>query len=234
MEFTIVGSGDPFLHVQLQKGEKIQCESNSMVMMDATLELKGEMKGGFFSSVARKLANDESFFTQSIEAVGGTGDALLSPNLPGELMILNCTNGQQYKLNDGVFLAASHNIDLKLKTQGIGQALFGGTGGFFITQTSGLGQVVVTGFGTVYELEVTPENPIIVDNYHVVAWEDQLDYELSLSTKKGGFLGNLVNSMTSGEGIVNKFRGRGKVIICSRNRGAFVSWLGSQIVQKTS
>ena len=71
MEFTIVGSGDPFLHVNLQKGERIQCESNSMVMMDATLELKGEMKGGFFSSVARKLANDESFFTQSIEAVSG-------------------------------------------------------------------------------------------------------------------------------------------------------------------
>ena len=33
MEFSIVGQGDPFLHVKLNKGEKIQCESNAMVMM---------------------------------------------------------------------------------------------------------------------------------------------------------------------------------------------------------
>jgi uncharacterized protein (AIM24 family) len=34
-----------------------------------------------------------------------------------------------------------------------------------------------------------------------------------------------VNSATSGEGMVLKFSGRGKVIICSRNRENFASWL---------
>lgn len=234
MEFTIVGQGDPFLHVKLNKGEKIQCESNAMVMMENNLELRGEMKGGLLSSIARKLVNDESFFTQAIEATSGPGETLLSPELPGDLQILTCGNGQQYKLNDGAFLAASHNMQFKVKRQSIGQAFFGGSGGFFITQTSGEGQVVISGFGTVFEVEVTPDNPIIIDNYHVVAWDDRLNYELSLSTKKAGFFSNLVNSMTSGEGIVTKFKGTGKVIICSRNRGAFVSWLGSQIIPKTN
>jgi uncharacterized protein (AIM24 family) len=39
--------------------------------------------------------------------------------------------------------------------------------------------------------------------------------------------GNLVNSVTSGEGMVLRFAGRGKVLICSRNREAFVAWMMS-------
>ena len=51
-----------------------------------------------------------------------------------------------------------------------------------------------------------------------------------MSTRRGsGLLGNLVNSVVSGEGIVLKFSGQGKVIICSRNRNSFVSWLGEKI-----
>lgn len=230
MEFSIIGQGDPFLHVNLKKGEKIQCESDAMVMMDSTLELKGEMRGGFFSSLARKFINDESFFTQSIEATTAEGDTLLSPALPGDIQILNCNSSQQYRLNDGVFLAASNDIDFKVERQSIGNALFGGSGGFFVTKTSGNGQVVISGFGTVFEIDVVEGKPVIIDNFHVVAWDANLNYKLSLTTKKSGFFGTLVNSLTSGEGIVTKFSGNGKVIICSRNRGAFVGWLATQIL----
>ena len=41
--FTITGDFDPFLHVSLRQGEKIYCESNAMVMMEAALELKGKI-----------------------------------------------------------------------------------------------------------------------------------------------------------------------------------------------
>lgn len=228
MEFNIVGAGDPFLHVKLKKGEKMYCESNAMVTMDTTLELKGKMQGGLLSALGRKFANGESFFNQFIEANNGDGETLLSPELPGELQILE-VGAKQYYLNDGCFLAAEFGVDLKVKSQGIGQALFGGTGGFFITQTSGQGKLVVSGFGTVFEMPVTPENPIIVDNYHVIAWDKNLQYELSMSTQKGGFMANLVNSVTSGEGIVNKFKGNGTVYVCSRNRAAFIGWVRSQL-----
>lgn len=228
MEFEIVGQGDPFLLVKLQRGEKIYCESNAMVTMDTTLELKAKMQGGIFSSLARKIANGESFFNQYIEATTGYGETLLSPELPGDLQILD-VGAQQYMLNDGAFVASSEGVDMQVKTQGIGQALFGGTGGFFVTRTSGKGKLAVAGFGTMMEMHVTPENPMIVDNFHVVAWDANLNYELSVSTNKSGFLSNLVNSVTSGEGIVTKFKGNGKVYVCSRNRGAFVGWLASQL-----
>lgn len=230
MEFNIVGAGDPFLHVTLNKGERLICESDAMVMMENNLELKGEMRGGFLQALGRRIANGESFFQQSIEGVHGSGETLLSPNLPGDILLLKCGPNKQYKLNDGAFLASSDGVKVEMKSQGIGQALFGGTGGFFIGETSGQGDLAISGFGTIFELEVKQGTPVIIDNYHVVAWDYNLNYELSVSTKKSsGFLGNLVNSVTSGEGIVTKFSGNGKVVVCSRNRGAFVGWLGTQI-----
>ena len=55
--FTPTGEQDPFLHVHLRRGEEIYCESDAMVMMDNTLELRGKMQGGFMSALVRRLAN---------------------------------------------------------------------------------------------------------------------------------------------------------------------------------
>jgi uncharacterized protein (AIM24 family) len=75
-------------------------------------------------------------------------------------------------------------------------------------------------------LEVEPGKDAIIDNSHVVAWDSTLHYEVSITTgTSGGFLGNLINSQTSGEGIVLRFSGRGKIYVCSRNRAAFKAWM---------
>ena len=62
----------------------------------------------------------------------------------------------------------------------------------------------------------------------MVCWDSTLRYEISITTgQSGGFLGNLINSQTSGEGVVLKFSGNGKVYVCSRNRESFRSWVQS-------
>lgn len=223
--FSVTGDVDPFLHVALRRGEKIYCESDAMVMMEAALELKGKMTGGLGSALMRRFANGESFFQQHIEAVGGDGDCLLSPTLPGAMQVLE-VGARQYMLSDGAFVAASSGVELKVRTQSMGNALFAQSGGFFITETAGSGQVAVSGFGSVAELEVAPGKDVVIDNAHVVCWDSALHYEISVTTgaSGGGFLGNLVNSQTSGEGMVLKFSGQGKVLVCSRNRDAFLNW----------
>jgi uncharacterized protein (AIM24 family) len=165
----------------------------------------------------RSLANGESFFQQNIEATGGDGKCLLSPNLPGAMRVLE-VGERQYMLSDGAFVAASSGIDLRVRTQNVGNALFGQSGGFFVTESTGQGQLVVSGFGALHEVEVEPGREVVIDNAHVVAWDSALRYELAVATRaSGGLLGNLVNSVTSGEGMVLRFSGRGKVLICSRN-----------------
>jgi uncharacterized protein (AIM24 family) len=95
-------------------------------------------------------------------------------------------------------------------------------------ETSGSGQVVVSGFGSMFQLDVVKGKDVVIDNAHVVCWDNALKYEISVTTGGGGgiggFLGNMVNSVTSGEGIVLRFSGSGKVFVCSRNRATFQKW----------
>lgn len=134
-DFQIVGENEPMLLVSMKKGEKIFCESDSMVMMESNLTIDGKLRGGFFQSMMRKFTNGESLFQQEIKAERGDGDCLLSPNIDGCLQILD-VGPQQYILSDESFLAATENVEITAKVQtNIGGALFGGTGGFVVMQT---------------------------------------------------------------------------------------------------
>ena len=227
--FTVTGDVDPFLHVSLRKGETIFCESDAMVMMEAPLDLTGSMQGGLVRAAMRRLANGESFFQQRIEAKRGDGDCLLAPNRPGGMQVLD-VGARQYRMSDGAYVAATERIEVNARMQSLGNALFGGTGGFFIGETQGDGQVVVGGFGSLFTLDVAPGKDIVIDNGHVVAWDSTLRYEIAASTSQSqGLLRNLTNSVTSGEGVVLRFSGQGQVIVCSRNRQSFLAWLAEKL-----
>ncbi|HRF10583.1 TIGR00266 family protein [Candidatus Accumulibacter contiguus] len=233
--FTVTGEVDPFLHVSLNRGERIYCESDAMVMMEAALDLKGKMTGGILGSLMRRLANGESFFQQHIEASRGDGDCLLSPVLPGAMQLVD-VGPRQYLLNDGAFVAAESGVDMQVQMQNIASALFAQSGGFFLMKTAGTGKLAVSGFGSMFELDVMPGKEVIIDNSHVVCWDSSLHYEISVTTGGGGggMLGNLVNSATSGEGVVLRFSGQGKVFICSRNRDAFLEWMRKEMAGQRS
>jgi len=227
--FTVTGDVDPFLHVSLRKGETIFCESDAMVMMEAPLDLTGSMQGGLVRAAMRRLANGESFFQQRIEAKRGDGDCLLAPNMPGGMQVLD-VGARQYRMSDGAYVAATERIEVNARMQSLGNALFGGTGGFFIGETQGDGQVVVGGFGSLFTLDVAPGKDIVIDNGHEVAWDSTLRYEIAASTSQSqGLLRNLTNSVTSGEGVVLRFSGQGQVIVCSRNRQSFLAWLAEKL-----
>ena len=229
--FSVTGDVDPFLLVSLQQGEKIYCESDAMVMMEANLELKGRMTGGVLGSLMRRMANGESFFQQHIEAVRGAGDCLLSPTLPGAIELVD-VGPRRYTLNDGAFVAATAGVEMKTRMQGVGNALFAQSGGFFVMEAAGSGKLAVSGFGSMFQLDVEAGKDVIIDNSHVVCWDSALKYEISVTTGSnkgvGGMIGNMINSQTSGEGIVLRFSGSGKVFICSRNRDGFLEWIKKQ------
>ncbi|ENV48563.1 TIGR00266 family protein [Acinetobacter brisouii] len=228
-EFNLVGTPEPFLHVSLRQGEKIYCESDAMVMMESNLELGGNLRGGLFQSVMRKFTTGESLFQQEIKASFGAGECLLSPNLDGDMQILNIGQ-QQYVLSDGAFVASTEQVNVKAKVQtNLGGSLFGDNGGFVVMETSGQGQLCISGCGTLMEVEVNSQNgETVIDNGHVVAWDSSLNYSIGMpSSRNRGMFGNLLNSVTSGEGMVLKFQGYGKVIICSRNRNSYITWLAS-------
>ena len=227
VRFEVEGGVDPLLRVTLEKGDSVATESNAMVAMDASLSLKGRTRGGFLNSLARKFLNDETFFQQWIEAEDGPGSALLAPTFPGDVRILPL-DGREWMIADGCYLASTADVDVTAKMQGVGRALLADSGGFFIMKASGRGELAVSGFGSVREMEVRPDRPVLVDNGHLVAWDAALDYEITLKTSRSGFLGRVVQSQLTGEGFVLKFSGTGRVLVSSRNQGGFIDWIFSR------
>jgi hypothetical protein len=75
-------------------------------------------------------------------------------------------------------------------------------------KTSGQGTLAVSGFGSIHELEVRPDHPILVDNGHLVAWDSSLKYEVALNTAHKGLFGSMVQSVVSGAMVVLRFSGR--------------------------
>ena len=132
-----------------------------------------------------------------------------------------------------VTIDGADEIDPKLNLiKGLGRALLGNSGGFFLMATQGKGQIALSGFGSIQAVDVKPGQKLIVDNGHLVAWDRELDYELSINTARSGLLGKVLHSQLSGEGIVLKFKGEGKVWVCSRNKGGFLTWIFSQMPQE--
>lgn len=229
MDLEVVGTISPFLSISLNHGEECYAEANAMVSMDTTIDLIGKARGGLASSLFRKFANNESFFLENFVAERGNGRVVLSPLMIGGIIILD-VGMNQYYLNDGAFLAATQEVELDVASQGFLKAMFGDSGGFFITKTSGYGKVAVNGLGDLYCVEIDDGNSVIVDLGHLIAWDVDLQYSLSINTSKRGLIRKVMNSALSGEGLVYEFSGKGKVVICSRSTLSFFKWMQLGII----
>lgn len=226
MDYEIIGGeAFPFLKVKLKPGQSVKAETNAMVAMSGELELSGKANGGVLKSIARKFSG-ESFFLLHVEAKEQAGWVKLAPFLPGTMKDL-MLNDQMIYVQAGSFLAASEEIDVSTKVQGITKTLFSREG-LFAVKLSGTGHVFLSSFGGIEEITIKDGQEIIVDNGHLVAWESHLDYEIT----KGGK--GWISSLTSGEMLALRFKGPGKIWIQSRNLQDFRNWVLSFIPKPRS
>ena len=105
--------------------------------------------------------------------------------------------------------ACDESVEYTMVSQGLSKALFGNTGGLFVMEVEGAGSLLASAFGDILALDVTPGEPLTVDNEHVVAWDAALEYHIEVASGMFGF--------TTGEGLVNTFTGAGRVYIQTRN-----------------
>jgi uncharacterized protein (TIGR00266 family) len=215
MNFNVKGDSDnPIVEIQLQKDEQVKIEPRAMVYL-RNVNIQGQTNsktkgiGGFIRAAARSVASGESVFITYATGEKDNSIIGIAPSIPGKIAKLSIDDNAQYCLNTGAFLACDSTVDYNIKRQSVGKAVFANTGGLFVMETEGKGDVLVNAFGDLMEIEVTPDDPIIIDNEHVVAWDTSLSYDLKIASGTFGFM--------TGEGIVNEFSGRGKVIIQSRN-----------------
>lgn len=212
------------LKVRLKANEIIKAEFDAMVSMSSTIDVEGKMEGGILGGLGRMLAG-EKFFFQTLTAKRGPGEALLAHAIPGDIKALELDGSKPYILQKDGFFAGSDSLEISTKMQNLTKGLFSGEG-FFIIRVSGTGTLFVSSYGAIHPIDIPAGEEVIIDNSHLVAWPDGMSYNIEKASS--GWL----SSLTSGEGLVCRFRGPGRVLIQTRNPGGFGSWIRQFIPTK--
>ena len=201
--------------ISLETGESIQAESGAMVSMSPNVTVQTGMKGGMLGAVARKVLGGESLFANTFTAEGSAGEITLAPSLPGDLSTVTMSSETMY-IQSGSFLASDPAMDLDLKWGGA--RTFFGSEGLFLLKATGSGPLLLSSYGAIHRVEITPQTPYICDTGHIVAFTHGLSFDVR---KVGGWKSTLL----SGEGLVCHFQGNGTLYMQTRSTQAFLAWL---------
>ena len=211
------------LKIILSQGESVKAEAGAMVSMSPTIQLQAKSSGkGFFGTI-KAAAGGESLFASLYTAEEGEGELILAPATPGDIVQFDIS-GNTIMAQSGAYLAGSP--DLELSTQGSFKALVSGEG-LFLQKITGTGSLFLNSYGAVYERDLTEGEQYIVDNGHIVAFEESVQYTVNKVAK------GLLSTLASGEGLVCHFSGPGKIWVQSRNLSGFAALLAKLLPNRS-
>lgn len=210
-----------FLRVVLNQGEQFRAEAGAMLAMSSTITLEAKSAGKGVFGALKAAVGGESLFASLFTATNGSGEILLAPGSPGDIVRFDL-QGETILAQGGSYLAGS--TDLQLSTQGSLRGLISGEG-LFLQKISGTGTLFLNSYGSIIEKDLAPGEVYVVDSGHMVAFQESVSYEVKKAAK------GIFSSIASGEGLVSHFRGPGKVWIQTRNIKALAELLGQFIVK---
>lgn len=207
--------------IEMAPREELITEAGAMVAMSAYMNVSTTLRrgkgGGIMGGLKRMLAG-ESLFLSVFRTGDSNGEIYLAPKLMGDILPYQL-QGTELVVQSTGYMASTPGVDIDLGFPGF-KTLFSGESIFWLS-VSGSGLVLISSFGGIYE--VTVDGEYIVDTGHIVAFEKTLDFTISKPGTSwiGAFLG--------GEGLVCRFKGRGKVYCQTHNPGAFGMHVGSRL-----
>ena len=178
--------------------------------VNATTGVKGV--GDLFSKALRGSVTGESAIKPEY-----TGDGLLvlEPTYKHILLINTADWGGSIVLDDGLFLACESKLKHKAVMRSNLSSAIAGNEGLFNLGIEGNGILCLESRCPKEELiEITLNNDVLkVDGNNAIAWSGSLNFTVERSGK------SLIGSAASGEGLVNVYRGTGKVLLAPVVKG---------------
>lgn len=190
------------------KDSNITTQAGAMQWMignvNATTGIKGV--GDFFGKAVRGKVTGESAIKPEYT---GTGQLVLEPTTK-YLVLLDAEewNGSVV-LEDGLFLACESTLQHKAVMRSNLSSAVLGNEGLFSLSLVGKGVFCIESYCPKEELIwVELENDVLkIDGNMAIAWSGSLEFTVERSGK------SLIGSAASGEGLVNVYRGTGKVLM---------------------
>ena len=205
--------------IYLQEGQKVFAEPSAMASMSPTIALKAGFKGGLGRTLGRALGG-ESMIINTFTADRGPGEVTFAAGATGDATHYTLTGGT-LMLQRGAFMLHSAGVEVTGKWQGA-KGFFSGEG-LVLLKASGDGEIFFNSYGAILSVDVTDE--YIVDTGYVVAFEDTLNFNISVLPGLRGGGSSLKTLFFGGEGLVCRFSGQGRVWIQTRHTQSFLSWV---------
>lgn len=139
----------------------------------------------------------------------GNGQLVLEPTFRYIILQdLDIWNGGMV-IEDGLFLACDDSVNITISSRGTVSSALLGKEGFFNTCLKGKGIVVLESPVPLEELFVVDlvDDELKIDGNMAIAWSESLQFTVEKTTK------TLIGSVASKEGLVNVYRGTGRVLI---------------------
>lgn len=172
--------------------------------VEATTGIKGV--GDLFGKAIRGKATGESAIKPEYT---GDGILVLEPTYKHLILVDVADWNGSIVLDDGLFFACNSKLRQKaVMRNNLSSAVAGGEG-LFNLSLQGEGIVCLESLVPKEELiEITLQNDVLkIDGNMAIAWSNSLDFTVERSGK------SLIGSAASGEGLVNVYRGTGKVLM---------------------
>lgn len=199
--------------ITFRPGQKITAEGGAMIAMSTSLSMTTstqQKKSGGILKGLKRLISGENFFLNHYTAGSEGGKLWLGTTHVGDMDAIEL-NGESFILQGGAFVACSEDISIDASWQGF-KSIVAKESVFWLKAT-GKGTLIFNSFGAIYTIDVDGEH--IVDTGHIVAFEETLSFTLTKAGK------SWASSILGGEGLVCKFKGKGRVWIQSHNSNAF-------------
>jgi uncharacterized protein (TIGR00266 family) len=209
----------------LQANEAVRAEAGAMVSMTSNVQVQTQGPsggGGMLKGLKRAMLGGESFFTNTYTAAGGPGHVTLAPSLCGDMIVHDVVPGQDLMIQGSSYVAAPDSVQIDTNFQGF-KGLFSGESLFFLV-ARGQGPVLLNAFGAIETIDLDGE--MVVDTGHLVAFTAGIQYEVTKAAV--GFIA----SFLSGEGLVLKLRGQGRLYVQTRNPAEYGKSVGSLLPAK--
>ena len=202
------------IHVQLNPGDNIIAEAGAMASMSSSIKVKTRWNGGLMRAIWKHYIDGESLFVNEFTS-DGPGDVVLTQSWPGDIECIELQGNTMY-LQPGAFLACEPGVKLGLGWAGITSWI--GREGLFRRKVSGHGKIWFGAYGGIFSREV--EDQYVVDTGHLVAYEPTCRL-------KTGMAGGIFSSFFSGEGLITRVHGPGRVYLQSRSIDGLKNWINS-------
>ena len=183
MQTRIQGTTMPVLEVRLDPNESVFSESGELSWMTGSIQMATHTQmggGGGLFGVLKRVAGGGSIFMTQYQAFQYPGEVAFATKVPGHIVPVELTPGQEYMVHRHGFLCATPQVTISVGfQQSLGAGIFGGDG-FLLQRVGGVGTAWLELSGELILKDLAPGETLRVHPGHVGAFQTSVSFQITM------------------------------------------------------